>query len=165
MESTQVDTAVVSQLTDADGRTQQYITQPIGIEYKTPQKSLEDALNFNEQALILPETRLSPSSNGLTRRQNANNNTIATAATVGTGASVANTNITDNSTSKMRDFVNTMMRKMNDTKYLYPSMAVLIMAIIVIIILFQKISVLVKIICVILLIIFMAATVVQFKQF
>lgn len=179
MSTNQSDTAaaaaVISQLTNANGQVQQYVTQPITIEYKTPQQSLEDALNFNErqqpQAVVSTETRVNPLStesttNTLTRRPNAiTNNDFVTAATVGAGLAASNASIATNSTCKMRDFVNTMMRKMNDTKYLYPSMAVLIMAIIVIIVLFQKISIIVKIICVVLLIVFMAATIVQFRQF
>lgn len=169
MSSTTVDTSVLTQLTTNDGQTAQFMTQPIHIEYKTPQQSLEDALNFREQSTDETRNTQPSSTNTITRRQiaNASNSGDGVAAATAAAATVGslNPNIATNSMCKMKDFVNTMMRKMNDTKYLYPSMAVLIMAIIVIIVLFQKISVIVKIICVVLLIVFMAATVVQFKQF
>lgn len=183
--SIQGNRALMSQKFDDAGKIMETsLTAPIAIEYKTPQESLQAALNFNEDsqsvsdAVIIDNNISSPyrqttianvnnssaTAPLLRNKRNASTNNYATSAAFAAGLSNDNSHIALDSTSKMKQFVNTMVQKMNNTKYLYPAMAVLITAILVIIVLFQKISIIVKIICVALLIVLIALTVIQFKQ-
>lgn len=203
----QANSGYISQTYDSTGKiVESEILTPINFDYKPPQDSLRDALNFSEETepvssiplQLTPSTSSSSSSSSSQFQQqkqqtkpllmdNTTNNTNTTklgrqlkqqqeqktsydapnnvtAAAFAAGMAPNNTSSAMDSTNKMKQFVNTMLQKMNNTKYLYPAMAVLIMAIIVIIVLFQKISTIVKIICVVLLIVFMTVTVMQFKQ-
>lgn len=60
---------------------------------------------------------------------------------------------------KMEKLMTNMLKGVNDSKYIYPAIAIIIIAILVVLILFQKVAVSTKIIASLLLIIFIAFTV------
>lgn len=60
---------------------------------------------------------------------------------------------------KMEKLMSNMLKGVNDSKYLYPAIAIIIITILVILILFQKIAVSTKIIASLILLVFIAFTV------
>lgn len=60
---------------------------------------------------------------------------------------------------KMEKLMSNMLKGVNDSKYLYPAIAIIIITILVVLILFQKIAVSTKVIASLLLIVFIAFTV------
>lgn len=109
----------------------------IPLDYKTPEQTYRDALNF------------------------------ATAMTGGSGGGgIASGNQSDGTTAKsMQGRLRAMLYSINDSQYLYPSVAVLTLVVCVIIVLLQKsCSFLVKCLFVVILLVFIIYTVFQFKD-
>lgn len=105
----------------------------------TPQYEYLNALNFNE-----------------------NNN--VTANPLLSNAAVNNNATQLQQQSKLKTMMANFIKTTNDSRYVYPSIAIIVASLFVVILLFQKISTAVKIIAVILLLLFIAFTIYQFKQ-
>lgn len=112
-------------------------SQPVSpMDDVTPQESLTRALNYNEPILGDVVT-----ANG-------------TPTAVRTGLS---------SNPKIKEFEMGVVQKINNCKYLYPSVAILLISLLVLIIMFQNISVFVKLICIVMALCFLILTMVQYR--
>lgn len=117
------------------------------LDYKTPEQVYRDALEFNgqQQQQQQPLQNSSP----------ANNQSQAANAAL-TGAlmqNVANQN-------KIRD----MLKRINDSRYMYPAVAVITLSLCVIVMLFQRsVNFAVRCLLVVLLVLFIAYTAYQFR--
>lgn len=60
---------------------------------------------------------------------------------------------------KMERMMSNMLQSVNDSKYIYPTIAIIVISILVILVLFQKISAGIKLLAIVLLILFIAFTV------
>lgn len=71
------------------------------------------------------------------------------------------TNTTDSKdkSRKVEKLMTNMLKSVNDSKYIYPTIAIIVLSILVVIVLFQKISLGIKILSVLLLLLFIAFTV------
>lgn len=104
------------------------LSNALPLDYKTPEQTYRDALNF------------------------------ATAATAGS-------NPTDGTTKSIQGRLRAMLYSINDSQYLYPSVAVLTLVVCVVIVLLQKsCSFLIKCLFVVILLVFIVYTVFQFKD-
>lgn len=116
----------------------------IPLDYKTPEQTYRDALNFATTATT----------------------TTTTTAAAAAAAAAAGGNRNDGLTAKsMQGRLRAMLCSINDSQYLYPSVAVLTLVVCVIIVLLQKsCSFLVKCLFVVILLVFIIYTVFQFKD-
>lgn len=118
------------------------------LDYKTPEQVYRDALEFNGQQ---QQQQLQPNQNS----SQANSQSQAANAAL-TGAlmqNVANQN-------KIRD----MLKRINDSRYMYPAVAVITLSLCVIVMLFQRsVNFAVRCLLVVLLVLFIAYTAYQFR--
>ncbi|AYP97978.1 GrBNV gp51-like protein-like protein [Mauternbach virus] len=66
--------------------------------------------------------------------------------------------------SKMKQMMANVLKIKNESKYVYPSIAIIVTSIFVILLLFQKVCIGVKIFAVIILLLFIAFTIYEFKR-
>jgi len=74
------------------------------------------------------------------------------------------TNKSQDETSKIKRMMANVLRVANESKYIYPSVALVVTSILVIFMLFQHISIGIKIFAVLILLLFIAYTVYEFKR-
>lgn len=108
----------------------------LNIDYQSPQQALSDALNFTNAFDTDPM--------------------LATAATTAAIAGGSN---------KLNNTMRNMLKKFNDSKYIYPGVALLTIVILVILLVFQStVSMMVKFIAILILILFAFYSVYQCKK-
>lgn len=114
----------------------------IPLDYKTPEQTYRDAINF---------------ATGLVNSGGGGNNNIVLSNSTNEAAAAA--------TKSMQGRLRAMLCSINDSRYLYPSVAVLTLVVCVVIVLLQKsCSFLVKCLFVVILLVFIIYTVFQFKD-
>lgn len=116
------------------------------LDYKTPEQVYRDALEFNGQQQ--QQQQLQPNQNS--SQANSQSQAALTGALM---QNVANQN-------KIRD----MLKRINDSRYMYPAVAVITLSLCVIVMLFQRsVNFAVRCLLVVLLVLFIAYTAYQFR--
>lgn len=123
----------------------------MSLNFKTPERTLEDALNFNVVATTDDETTTT------------NNNTFTgydVAASESANTEGAKTRAKRSVNQRLKQF----MQRMNNSAFVYPTITILVMTLIVIVVIFQSsISMIIKVLLVLVLLAFLTYTVWQFR--